>query len=142
MLHKRRRFGVSEVQSAEELAKKLTEHSWTCCTGFAFSGLLFLNDATSPDGAQEYAVVNEDTLEQIESVTFGWMKRDEALEVIEVLVRRRSALTERVLPEGPVAVVKSAADLAIALGAQPFKFGRIENVLVPAREHGTCGHCA
>jgi hypothetical protein len=45
---------------------------------------LFLNDSTSPDGAQEFAVVKTDDgngkLIQIESITFGWCDEAKALE--------------------------------------------------------------
>ena len=57
MFHKKRVWCVSPVGSAEELAEKITQHSWTLCTGFQIDGYLFLNYATSEDGAQEYAVV-------------------------------------------------------------------------------------
>jgi hypothetical protein len=48
--------------------------SWTMCTGFRWRSLLFLNDATSGDGAQEYAVIREgvDGSEQVESLTMSW----------------------------------------------------------------------
>jgi hypothetical protein len=38
----------------------LTETSWFCCTGFELDGYRYLNDSTSPDGAQEFAVVKID----------------------------------------------------------------------------------
>lgn len=56
MLHKNRRWCVTPVASAEELAEKLTEMTWCGCSGFRLGGYLWLNDATSPDGAQEFAV--------------------------------------------------------------------------------------
>ena len=61
MFHDRRTWCVSPVETPEELAEKLTEHSWCICTGFEIQGYLFLNDATSEDGAQEYAVVRRPT---------------------------------------------------------------------------------
>jgi hypothetical protein len=48
-------------------------------------GYLFLNDATSADGAQEYAVIrplpNGEYL-QIESITFSWCRAQQALDYI------------------------------------------------------------
>jgi hypothetical protein len=82
MLHPKRLFQVTEVTSAEELAQKLTEMTWTLCQGFRLGELLFVNDSFSEDGAQEYAVFRGD--EQVESVTFGWCKEARALELIRM----------------------------------------------------------
>ena len=59
MMHQRRRWCVSSVATAEELAEKL-HRTWTLCTGFFVSThprYLFLNDATHEDGAAEFGVV-------------------------------------------------------------------------------------
>jgi hypothetical protein len=72
MMHHRRRFAVKDYTDAQVLARDLVTMSWTLCTGFRFQGLLFLNDATSEDGAFEVAVIEEKSGRQIESVTFGW----------------------------------------------------------------------
>lgn len=89
VFHNKRRWCVAQVESAEVLAEKLTEHTWTLCTAFALEGHLFLNDSTSEDGAQEYAVLKTTEVGvyiQVESITFGWCKPDRALELIrEVL---------------------------------------------------------
>ena len=88
MMHNRRRWCVSPVTSAEELAEKLTQHTWTLCTGFVVAThpqYLFLNDATSEDGAGEYAVVSgglDGPHRQIESITFSWCSQDAALDYI------------------------------------------------------------
>ena len=85
MLHSRRTWCWSTVASAEELAEKLTEHTWTGCSAFELQGYYFLNDATSGDGAQEYAVVKslpDGRFEQIESITFSWCDQAKALELI------------------------------------------------------------
>jgi len=75
MLHERRTFHVADAASIEDLAEKVTECTWTLCTGFRLrvegQELLFLNDSTSENGAQEYAVFTPDGT-QIESITFGW----------------------------------------------------------------------
>lgn len=91
MFHKNRSWSEAAVATAEELAEKLTEHTWCCCNGFRVEGTayLFLNDATSADGAQEYAAVKElpdGMLVQVESITFGWCTKGRAVELIrEVL---------------------------------------------------------
>lgn len=76
MMHPKRLFGVTDVGSSEDLAEKLTHHTWTLCTGFRHAGYLYLNDSTSEDGVAEYAVFNEKTGRQVESITFGWYKPD------------------------------------------------------------------
>lgn len=89
MLFPKRRHDVVDVDSLEDLAENLTEHTWTLCTGFrarhAKRTLLFLNDSTSADGAQEYTVLNEDG-RQVESITLGWCTREEALKHLQDLV--------------------------------------------------------
>jgi hypothetical protein len=84
MLHPQRVFSVAPCATAEILAERLTQHTWTLCTGFAHAGLLFLNDAFSEDSAQEYAVVKAGR--QIESITFSWCTQARALELITGLV--------------------------------------------------------
>lgn len=81
MLHTGRTFHVGDVASVEELAEKVTSTTWVLCTGFRLrvenQVLLFLNDSTSGDGIQEYAVFAEDGL-QLESITFGWCDQAQA----------------------------------------------------------------
>jgi hypothetical protein len=78
MMHTKRIFSEpSEVTSAEDLAEKLTQHTWTTCSAFRYQDLLFLNDSTGPDGAQEYAVLRDGR--QIESITFGWCSEYKAV---------------------------------------------------------------
>ena len=94
MFHQKRRWSVSPVASAEELADKLVHHSWTLCTAFELNGYLFLNDATSEDGAQEYGVVKRPTeadpvFRQVESITFSWCDLDQARNYIEAAVSGR-----------------------------------------------------
>lgn len=66
-----RRWDVQEI-SPDELAKKLVDMSWCMCTGFLCQGVLWLNDSTGPDGAQEWAVVRKKDGLQLESITVGW----------------------------------------------------------------------
>lgn len=77
MIHRERVWQVRDL-SPEELAGELKRHStWSCCSGFRAAGMLWLNDATSPDGGQEYAVVRESDGRQVESVTVGWCTLDD-----------------------------------------------------------------
>ena len=85
MLHHHRRFAVTGVSSIEELTEKLTQHTWTLCTCFAYHGLLLANDSLSEDGAQEYAAYREGR--QVESLTVSWMTRECLQQVIEALLR-------------------------------------------------------
>lgn len=86
MMHRIRRFGVGPVASADELARKLTQSTWTLCTGFYVLGheeILFLNDSTHEDGAGEWAVcrgrIGSPDFTQLESITFSWCTVDAAL---------------------------------------------------------------
>ncbi len=85
MMHTKRRWGVVRVESATALAEKLVEYTWCGCQGFELAGYLFLNDSTSADGAQEYAVVKAGR--QIESITFGWMNQERAEQTIHKVLR-------------------------------------------------------
>jgi hypothetical protein len=72
-MHLHRVWAVSDLDcTPEELADKLAEHSWTLCTGFRCGDVYWLNDATSEDGAQEYAIVRVADLVQIDSITASW----------------------------------------------------------------------
>ena len=89
MLHDNRIWCVAEVESAEELASKLTKETWCCCQAFRVAGhpdYVWLNDSTSEDGAQEYAACRQDLatgdLHQLESITFDWCDHDRALQFI------------------------------------------------------------
>jgi len=86
MWHKGRHWGVAKVAGRRQLADKLVNHSWTLCTGFEHGGYLWLNDSLSEDGAAEFGVVRADTLEQVESITFGWCSEDQAVEHIRAVI--------------------------------------------------------
>ena len=82
-MHKKRRWHVAVVESAEVLAAKLGEHTWTLCTGFQLGNYIFLNDATHEDGAAEFGVFRADDLgTQLESITFSWCSHEQALKHI------------------------------------------------------------
>jgi len=86
MFFKKRIWQVIKVNTPEELAEKLTNYTWTLCTGFKLGDYYFLNDSTSENGAQEYAVL-KDTGEQIESITFSWCSYNEALNYINKVIK-------------------------------------------------------
>src|SRR2546421_240083 len=106
MLHKQRVWNTPvEVETVEELHEQLTEHTWTACTAFRWRSLVFVNDSTGPDGAQEYAVLRLDVgvgagekpaagsatvlqWRQVESVTVSWgITLDGLKEIVEELDR-------------------------------------------------------
>lgn len=125
MLFPRRRRVVTDIKSvsleagAKQLARKLTEMTWCGCNGFRLGDYLFLNDSTSPDGAQEYAVVHEPSMLQCESITFSWCSRAKALEYILKTIRGEfKPWREPTLPK-PGQLIIQTQD-----------------------EHGTCVHCA
>lgn len=114
MVHRERRYCVVGVDSVEELAGRLTEHTWCGCNGFRLGDLLFLNDSFSPDGAQEFGVVRDGV--QFESITFSWCSRTEA----ERYIRECLATTPADYP------------MRVPVG----------NQIEAPEEHGRCGHCA
>lgn len=122
MLHKSRIWCVHSVTDAEDLARKLTESTWTLCTAFELNFYLFANDSTGPDGAQEYAVfnarhhTNEWKYRQIESITFSWCTFEKARELIQRILQREFD--------------QQALDVA-----------SLERFQSP-QQHGTCCHCA
>ena len=120
MFHRNRVWCVTAVASAEELAQKLTTVTWTCCTAFELGGYLWLNDATSPDGAQEWAVVKRVGPSgrplQIESITFSWCDGPTSLEYVQRTLRGED----------------DGSDFA----------HEVAPVLQTPAEHGRCCHCA
>jgi hypothetical protein len=123
MMHKDRRWSLSAAATPDELARLLTEHTWTLCSAFCVAGhenYLFVNDATSENGAQEYAVlkgrIGSAEFTQIESITFSWCTAQEALEYV------RSAIAGRMDDDCPIRHVRA----------------RIES----AETHRTCHLCA
>jgi hypothetical protein len=78
MFSHNRVWSIAEATSVATLAYDLTQTSWTLCQGFRLCGYLFLNDSTSENGAQEFAVVREEDCQQVESITFGWCTEERA----------------------------------------------------------------
>lgn len=123
MLHSQRVWCVTPAATAVELARRLTEGSWTVCTAFEFAGYLFLNDSTSGGALQEYALVKRPTTPggpflQVESITMSWCTFEQGLNYIEM-------------------AVGGHYDHAAF-------FGEVSPRLETAAEHRTkwCGHCA
>lgn len=89
MFHKKRRWGLAEVPSTEDLATTLTQKTWTLCSAFFVKGheqYLFLNDATHEDGAAEYAALKklpDGRYFQVESITMSWCTEASAKAHIE-----------------------------------------------------------
>ncbi len=106
MMHKSRTWCVAPVATSEELAEKLAEHTWCGCTGFQIGNYLFLNDATSGDGAQEYAILKKPAAPgaphiQIESITASWMTRERLLEFISRTLQGENDDVEWAIPFAP-----------------------------------------
>ncbi|MCA9048376.1 MAG: hypothetical protein KDA89_06590 [Planctomycetaceae bacterium] len=123
MLHNNRIWCLNEVESAEDLATKLTTTTWCCCQAFRIKGhdnYLWLNDSTSEDGAQEFAVLKRDAsteaLTQIESVTFGWCETAQALRFILATLNGED----------------DHHDWAIS----------VNPMIQSPKDHGRCSHCA
>ncbi len=109
MLHKNRIWCVVPVETAEELAEKLTQYSWCCCNGFELDNYLWLNDATGADAAQEYACVRKPTAEdphyrQVESITASWCTTQQMLRYIHDV---QNDSTSTMTSSGPVVVARS-----------------------------------
>ncbi len=121
MFHETRIWCVETAASEEELARTLTEYTMCCCCGFEFGGYLFLNDSTSADGAQEYAICKkpvtaDEAHRQIESITFGWCDYERGRQYVRDILAGRYDESELARPVRP-------------------------RLQTPA-EHGRCHHCA
>jgi hypothetical protein len=91
MMHNKRRYQVRDIPTDEELATELQRCTWCGCTGFRRAGYLWLNDAFSEDGAQEYAVIREADWQQVESITVSWCTPTELLGYIREMDRMADA---------------------------------------------------
>jgi hypothetical protein len=121
MFHDKRIWCVQHGASAEELTRYLTEFTMCCCCGFELDGYLFLNDSTSADGGQEYAVLRKPNTPdtpyvQIESITFGWCDFTKGLQYVRDILAGRYDSSEFTQPVRPH--------------------------LQTSHEHGSCHFCA
>ena len=81
-MHRSRRWGVS-TRTREELAQMLADSTWCLCTAVETEGgTIWANDATSEDGAAEYALLRkiEGHWRQVESITASWCSKEKLLE--------------------------------------------------------------
>lgn len=117
MMHKKRRWVVQNADGPYKLAYMLTQQTWCCCQGFRWMGYLFLNDATSENGAQEYAVIRESTGLQVESLTASWMTESSMTEFLMHLVPNAGGVHD--------------------LWTEPLDTGRLDK----QGEHEPCIHC-
>lgn len=125
MLHQSRAWCVASRSDLGVLAYDLAERVWCCCNGFDLGDYLLLNDATGPDGAQEYALVKKPAqptspYRQLDSITFGWTTTTKA----------RQLLTE--ILTGGFDDESWAFDLPLSFAGQ----------LETPSTHGRCRHCA
>jgi hypothetical protein len=117
--------------------------TWTLCSAFRVGSLTLFNDATSEDGAQEYAVFREGV--QVESLTCSWMKPDALAATLRELDAARPTPVKDL--DSPVVVATSATELVAALGGtEPIAFGcRLADLRVGDPHHPTgqsCPRCA
>lgn len=122
MMHKNRTWCIVPVAMREDLAYKLAESTCCLCTAFEIGDYLFLNDATSGDGAAEYAVLKKPaTAEapyiQLESITASWMSSAQLLEFI-------------------------SRTLAGQIGLEVEWACKVQPKLETAEQHKRCHHCA
>ncbi len=87
MMNTLRTWCIFPIATPEDLAIKLASSTWCLCTAFEIGDYLFLNDATSEDGAAEYAVLKRPAMPeapyiQLESITASWMTEERLLEFI------------------------------------------------------------
>ncbi len=122
MMHTRRVWCLSAVESPGALAHMLTQRTWTLCAAFCVVGredYLFLNDATCEDGAGEFAILKrlpDGTYLQVESVTFSWCDERQGLAHIEEALARKY---------------------------DGYDFVRlVRPVIETSQQHGRCGSCA
>lgn len=91
MMHANRVWCVTPKASPEEVARLLSEATWTLCTAIGLSCYLFLNDSTGEEAAQEYAVLKRPAEPggphvQVESITFGLCDEAKALDYVRKVI--------------------------------------------------------
>ena len=103
MMNMKRRWSVlAWPGTAQELAARLKQPaSWVGCAGFSIGQVVLLNDSSSEDGAQEFAVVAVDSGQQVESLTISWMEEERLAGALERLANGHEWVTmERDWPAG------------------------------------------
>lgn len=94
MMHTHRTWSLTTIEDPDELVNKLKRHTWCLCTGWRYKNTLWLNDSTSEDALQEYAVVRLPGRDQIESITVSWCEPDKLRAFIEEFAAEDPAITE------------------------------------------------
>ncbi len=77
MLHRTRIWGVAPCEDIHDLARKLTDQTWTLCAAFQTAGgTIWANDSTNENALQEYAVLRPEGRDwhQVETITVSWCK--------------------------------------------------------------------
>lgn len=123
MLHADRIWVLNEVPTVGGLARKLAEQTWCLCQAFmvhAHPRYVWLNDSTSENAAQEFAVIKlglaSGDMKQIESITFSWCNRSRAKEFVLQTLNGKDDHNE---------------------------FARqVRATIQSPEEHGICQHCA
>lgn len=90
MIHLRRRmYKVRDCseQPLCEFSALLVRNSWCLCNGFRFRHLLLLNDSFSEDGAQEFAVFDTRSGDQVDSLTVSWMTEVDLCEKLQDMLQ-------------------------------------------------------
>jgi hypothetical protein len=136
-----RPIAVQRIADAGLLAEKLFETTWCSCDAFDFGGIVFVNDSTCPDGAQEFAVIvtnhpGSRDGRQTDSITFGWMKTVD--EVFAAIVRAVSDDNHNVATKG--GVLANGAPATIVLGART-ALHKAPTVRLNAHPNGYCSFC-
>lgn len=71
MVHRDRSHRIHACASLSEMAELLTEQTWTLDQGFVCGPIAAINNSSSPDAYQEYAVFRDG--QQVESITVSIM---------------------------------------------------------------------
>ena len=119
MFHHDRTWCVTPVESAKELARKLTTIVWTCCTAFELGGYLWLNDSTSPDVPSSPSLNARRRMVRccrLSPSHSGWCNQQQSLEYVQQTLRGEF----------------DASEFAHEVHAR----------LQTPQEHGRCHHCA
>ena len=74
MRHPKRTFGVTRIDSINELAQVLTEQHHPLCAGFEHQEVFCLNDSISENGPQEYVIIYNG--QQVESIILDWCTKE------------------------------------------------------------------
>lgn len=99
--HSSRQWRVEEGLGPLQVATRIASHSWCGCVGFLCEGVLWLNDSTGPDGAQEWAVVRASDGRQCESITTGWCDKEKDIaSILETQKRYSDPVANPMFGEG------------------------------------------